>query len=108
MIEKWTFDNDELFDLVVAGKKHAVHVFVIRVVRIHVDRFQVFAVDEGAFSNIRHGGIGLESVFINARTHEAFLFGGWENAGYCRGGSADDLAAVRSAARRLLGMHFSS
>ena len=23
MIEKWTFDNDELFDLVVAGKKRA-------------------------------------------------------------------------------------
>ncbi len=93
--------SEELFPLSAFGSLPAVHAAWI------VSRLEnLCCVME--FSNIRHGGIGMDSVFINARTHEAFLLGGWENAGHRAGGSRDDLAAVRSTARRVLGRHFGS
>ena len=91
--------SEELYPLAAFGSLPAVHAAWI------ISRLEnLCCVLE--FSNIRHGGINLESVFINARTHEAFLFGGWEKAGLCRHGSTDDLAAIRSTAKRLLGMKF--
>ncbi len=60
------------------------------------------------YSGIAHGGIALESVFINARTHEAHLLGGWWKAARWPGGSVRDLKDLRAAARRLMGVQYSS
>ena len=57
-----------------------------------------------AYSGLAHGGISLESVFINARTHEAYLLGGWWKARPCPDGSREDLTALRATAKRLLGL----
>ncbi|MBQ7541816.1 MAG: TFIIB-type zinc ribbon-containing protein [Clostridia bacterium] len=59
-----------------------------------------------AFSDLAHGGIDMETVFINARTHEAYLPGGWWNAQPCPNGSVQDLRAVRSVAKRVMGMQY--
>lgn len=32
------------------------------------------------YSNIVHGGMSINSIFINPRTHEGFLYGGWWNS----------------------------
>ena len=61
-----------------------------------------------AYSDISHRGIGLESVFINARTHQASLLGGWWNAGICEGGDRQDLIDMRNTAKRLTGLVFGS
>ena len=54
-----------------------------------------------AFSGLRHGSLHEENILINPWTHQAALYGGWENA---RPGSGhDDLAAVRKVARRVMG-----
>ena len=58
-----------------------------------------------AYSDISHGGIDLDNVLINPRTHEAFLAGGWHNARECEGGSVNDLAAIRETAKRVMGIH---
>ena len=55
------------------------------------------------FSDLSHGGIGAESVFIDPATHEAFLLGGWWNARRTDGGSRADLLAVRKTAARVMG-----
>ena len=57
-----------------------------------------------AYSNISHGGINLDNVLINPRTHEAFLAGGWQNARECEGGSEKDLEAIRETAKRVMGI----
>ena len=61
-----------------------------------------------AYSGIAHHGIGPESVFINARTHEAFLLGGWWNSSLRDGGSVQDLYDLRSTAKRITGMSYKS
>ena len=58
------------------------------------------------YSDIEHNGIDLESVFINARTHQAYLLGGWWNASPHEGGSQNDLFAIRAVARRITGVGY--
>ena len=58
-----------------------------------------------AYSDLSHGGINMDNVLINPRTHEAFLFGGWHNALVCEGGSVKDLMAIRETAKRVMGLH---
>lgn len=53
------------------------------------------------YSNITHGGIDLDGMFINARTHELYLLGGWENVTV--GSSTKDLAMMRQNIKRLMG-----
>ena len=53
------------------------------------------------YSNITHGGIDLDGMFINARTHELYLLGGWENVTV--GSSTKDLAMMRQNIKRLIG-----
>ena len=60
------------------------------------------------YSDVFHGGIDLESAFINARTHQAYLLGGWWNSSDCEGGSVNDLIAIRAAAKRVTGMSYDS
>lgn len=59
-----------------------------------------------AYSDYAHNGIDLESVFINARTHEAFLLGGWWNAAPSANGSRQDLTAIRRLAKRVAGTRY--
>ena len=58
-----------------------------------------------AYSGILHNGIDMESVFINARTHQAYLLGGWWNACECTDGR-NDLIAVRNVAKRVMGIGY--
>ena len=58
-----------------------------------------------AYSGILHNGINMESVFINARTHQAYLLGGWWNACECTDGR-NDLIAVRAVAKRVMGIGY--
>ena len=55
------------------------------------------------YNNMSHNAISTKSVFINPRTHEAALFGGWQQA--CTGivTSEKDLKAVRRVAGEMLG-----
>ena len=57
------------------------------------------------FSELYSGGIGIDSVLINPRTHEAMLMGPWWNAGKMIRVSdgADDLKAVRKTAGMIMG-----
>lgn len=55
------------------------------------------------YNNMSHGAISTKSVFINPRTHEAALFGGWEQAGIGAVTSEQDLKAIRRVAGELLG-----
>lgn len=59
-----------------------------------------------AYSDIAHNGIDIESVFINARTHQAYLLGGWWNSSQAEGGSQNDLIMLRAAAKRLTGLNY--
>lgn len=61
-----------------------------------------------AYSDIAHKGIDLESVFINARTHQASLLGGWWNAEAHEVGDRHDLIDLRNMARRLMGLGYDS
>ena len=61
-----------------------------------------------AYSEIAHNGIDPESVFINARTHEAFLLGGWWNSAVSTGGSVQDLLDLRKTAKRITGTGYDS
>ncbi len=53
------------------------------------------------YSELIHGGISLESVFINPYTHEAALFGGWWKLKKGLGNS--DLEDIRKVVLRVLG-----
>lgn len=55
------------------------------------------------YNNMTHGGISTKSVFINPRTHEAALFGGWEKASTDTIASEADLKAIRRVAGEMLG-----
>ncbi len=57
-----------------------------------------------AYSGIAHGGIGLESVFIDAGKHAAYLLGGWWNSAEKPEGSARDLSDIRCTAKRIMGV----
>lgn len=56
------------------------------------------------FSDMVHNGISTDSVYINPKTHEAYLYGGWWKA-ESKGGRVNvtDLLAVRKVADKLLG-----
>ncbi len=56
------------------------------------------------FSQVVQNGISVNSVFINSRTHEAYLYGGWWNA-YRKTSMYDqkDLYALRKVARQVVG-----
>ena len=60
-----------------------------------------------AYSSIAHNGIDMESFFINARTHQAYLLGGWWNS-CLSDDSSSDLKAVRNIAKRIMGLKYES
>lgn len=60
------------------------------------------------FSNMVHGGMSINSVFVNPRTHEAYLFGGWWNAHPKRSEDKTDLLALRKVAKQLLGENYNA
>lgn len=53
------------------------------------------------FSEMHSGGIGIDSVLINPRTHEAMLMGPWWDAG--KGTDQEDLLGVRRTAKLIMG-----
>ena len=56
------------------------------------------------YSGMVHGGISFNSVFVNTRTHEAYLYGGWWNARRkTSSGISPDLYAVRRTAGSIMG-----
>lgn len=55
------------------------------------------------YNNMAHGGISTRSVFINPRTHEAALFGGWEKVKAGVTTSEGDLKDLRRVAGEMLG-----
>lgn len=55
------------------------------------------------YSEIAHNGLSLESLFINPKTHEAFLYGNWWMAEKKSSLNKGDLEAVRKIAKQLLG-----
>ena len=93
--------DEEFFPLAAFGSLPAVHAAWI------VSRLENLCCVL-AYSGIYHAGISLESVFINARTHEACLLGGWWNSSLCSGGSQKDLVDLRALAKRLTGSDFES
>ena len=56
-----------------------------------------------AFNDMTHGGISPETVFINPKTHEAALYGGWHHVKEYEHASYKDLKDIRVTAERLLG-----
>lgn len=62
------------------------------------------------FSELCSGGIGIDSVLIDPRTHEAMLMGPWWNAHRMslREGSREDLLGVRRVAKLILGSEIGS
>ena len=61
------------------------------------------------YNEMTHGGIDPETVFINPKTHEAALLGGWHRAG--KSGFFDgtkDLKDIRVTAKKLLGEGYGS
>lgn len=58
------------------------------------------------FNNLAHHDIDPDSVFINPKTHEAALYGGWCNTTESESGSTDDLKAIRNTAKLILGPGF--
>lgn len=56
------------------------------------------------YSGLVHGGIQLESVYINPYTHEAALYGGWWKTGEKKGADDRDLNDIRRLVLRLLGV----
>lgn len=58
------------------------------------------------FSGIVHNGLSINSVFINPRTHEAYLYGGWWKARRKRSLSKqNDLNELRKIASKLMGQY---
>lgn len=59
------------------------------------------------YSGIYHGGISIDNVYINPRTHEGFLFGGWCNNGIQSSERKNniDLKSIRLVADKLLGAY---
>ncbi len=55
------------------------------------------------YNNMSHGAISTKSVFINPRTHEAALLGGWQQASDGCNTSERDLKAIRRVAEEMLG-----
>jgi len=56
------------------------------------------------YNEMTHGGIDPETVFINPKTHEAALLGGWHKAGKSDFfDSTKDLKDIRITAKKLLG-----
>ncbi len=88
--------NENLYPLGLFGTLPAVHVEWI------ISRMENIACVL-AYNDLVHNGIGYHSVFINPKTHEAALFGGWQGAKTCQNGSQKDLIALRETARKLLG-----
>ena len=61
------------------------------------------------YNEMTHGGIDPETVFINPKTHEAALLGGWHRAsvsGFIDG--TKDLKDIRTTAKKLLGEGYGS
>lgn len=59
------------------------------------------------YSEIVHGGLSLESVFINPKTHEAYLYGGWWKAHEkISDRDTKDLKDLRTVATKLIGEYF--
>lgn len=60
------------------------------------------------YNGLTHGGISMDHLFINPKTHEAMLYGGWNQ---CKEKTRDilgdsvDLKELRKLAKRLLGVH---
>lgn len=60
------------------------------------------------YSELVHGGFSVESIFINPKTHEAVLYGGWWNYSKKNPISPalnNDLADLRKVATRILGIY---
>ena len=55
------------------------------------------------YNEMEHGDICKDGIFINPKTHEAALFGGWENAHTGVTTSETDLRAIRKVAGEMLG-----
>jgi len=59
------------------------------------------------YNDVVHGGINPETIFINPKTHEAALLGGWwkmsKMSAYNR---SSDLKDIRSTAKKLIGNEF--
>lgn len=56
------------------------------------------------FSEIVHNGISINSVFINPKTHEAFLYGGWwSSRKKLNSSEKNDLLALRKVAKSVMG-----
>lgn len=60
------------------------------------------------YNNMYHTRIEPDSIFINAKTHEAALYGGWWNTYRQESGSYKDLEAVRDTAKKVLGPEYDS
>lgn len=56
------------------------------------------------FSDLSHGGIEAEAVYIDPFTHEAVLYGGWWNTAKKPGGDIEDLKALRKTANYIMGI----
>lgn len=91
--------NEELYPLSAFGRLPAEHAAWI------ISRLENLCCAL-AYSDISHNGIHPESVFINARTHQAYLLGGWWNASEADGGSRQDLLDLRATAKRITGTEF--
>ncbi|MCQ2534524.1 MAG: hypothetical protein MJ172_08165 [Clostridia bacterium] len=56
------------------------------------------------YSELVHGGLSTDTIFINPKTHEAFLYGGWWKARHKKDSSDnEDLKELRRISKRLLG-----
>lgn len=60
------------------------------------------------YSEVIHGGITTNSVFINPKTHEAFLYGGWWNTKRKYSSDSTDLKALRIVAKKVTGRFIES
>ncbi len=58
------------------------------------------------YNEMVHGGISPEHVFINPKTHEAALLGGWHQARDKRREDKTDLLDIRKTAKKLLGRDY--
>lgn len=59
-----------------------------------------------AYSDLTHGAINPQTVYVNPRTHEAFLLGGWWHAAPTDAANREnDLTALRRTAEQTLGRY---
>lgn len=58
------------------------------------------------YNEMTHGGISPENVFINPKTHEAALLGGWHCVEDKKWNDNRDLVDIRSTAKKLLGKDY--